>query len=70
MLFVGGRGLDGDGRLGQLSDQPHSMCTLCLDFPVGRLFGQSLLQQSPDSESDQGIGQDIGLEQTVEQAGV
>jgi hypothetical protein len=70
MLFVGGRGLNGDGRLGQLLDQLHSVCTLCLDIPVSRLFGQSFLQQSPDPESDQGIRQDIGLEQTVEQAGV
>jgi hypothetical protein len=51
-------------------DQLHSVCTLCLDIPVSRLFGQSFLQQSPDPESDQGIRQDIGLEQTVEQAGV
>jgi hypothetical protein len=50
-------------------DQSHPVRPLCLDIPVSRLLGQSLLQQSPDPESDQGIGQDIRLEQTVQQAG-
>ena len=69
MLLVGRRGLNGDRQLRQLSDQPHPVCPLCLDIPVGLLFGQSLPQQSADTESDHRIGEHIGLQQTVQKIG-
>jgi energy-coupling factor transporter ATP-binding protein EcfA2 len=69
VLLVGRRGLNGDRQLRQLSDQPHPVCPLCLDIPVGLLFGQSLPQQSADTESDHRIGEHIGLQQTVQKIG-
>ena len=70
VLLVGRRGLNGDRQLRQLPNQPHPVSPLCLDIPVGLLLGQSLPQQSADTESDHRIGEDIGLQQTVQQVGV
>ena len=42
MLFVGGRCFDGDGRIGQFSDEAHPVSPLSLDIAMGFFFSQPL----------------------------
>jgi len=68
MLLVGRGGLDGDGRAAQFLDEREKMGTVRFEAAVVLLL-QPLLEQPPDAEAEQEIGEDVAGEEGVEHFG-